>query len=209
MQATQNGPRNYNADPQRDIIHCFVLKQGTGKHFQPSKVYQNDHPTVPIIYIYIYMRIQSINPLISWVHLGEKTMLILRWCWRTSPSGDRELWHKNWQLRYQQLSGKIKVTIIPGQITYPYPYIYTYIYIYTVYTCFLYPHISDYIFLCTQTVSKHRNPLFTSMRLPHCIPIISHYSYVICWFTRGSTYKKLLKMAIEIVDLPIENGDFP
>ena len=87
--------------------------------------------------------------------------------------------------------------------------LYIYIYIYTVYTYFLYPHISDYIFLCTQTVSKHRNPLFTSMRLPHCIPIISHYSYVICWFTRGSTYKKLLKMAIEIVDLPIENGDFP
>jgi hypothetical protein len=51
MQATQNGPQNYNADPQRDIIHCFVLKQGAGKHFQPSKVYHNDHPTVPIIYI--------------------------------------------------------------------------------------------------------------------------------------------------------------
>ena len=53
MQATQNGPQNYNADPQRDIIRCFVLKQGAGKHFQPSKVYHNDHPTVPIIYIYM------------------------------------------------------------------------------------------------------------------------------------------------------------
>jgi hypothetical protein len=29
------------------------------------------------------------------------------------------------------------------------------------------------------------------------------------WVTLWQTYKKLLKMAIEIVDFPMKNGDFP
>ena len=36
--------------------------------------------------------------------------------------------------------------------------------------------------------------------------------WMICiqkWFTLWWTYKKLLKMAIEIVDFPIKNGDVP
>ena len=32
-----------------------------------------------------------------------------------------------------------------------------------------------------------------------------HFRYITLWWT----YKKLLKMAIEIVDFPIKNGDFP
>ena len=56
MQATQNGPRNNIVDPQREI-HCFVLKQRTGKNICPSEVYfllSVDMNLYIILYVYIY-----------------------------------------------------------------------------------------------------------------------------------------------------------
>ena len=79
---------------------------------------------------------------------------------------------------------------------------YTYIYIYTQYVQIVgYQPQSDIRSQPTSACLTTTTKGFVHTRVNHGRKLRG--------FTFWQTYKKLLKMAIEIVDLPIKNGDFP